>query len=400
MKKSLYFVLLFITSGLFCSQQLSTAITENGSQKSAVSDTLFHLNIPPRPEKATGGNRMATRLASQSLNNREKAIIHEIRNGNVPSFARKLRSIKINQDIGTKSYELELFALCDYLAIGSDEDYLYTPMTPSAAQFIADELNCTLPTSRLVSTIYNAAELKLRPQPIPPSNRMTTVPVFRDHTDSIKQQIISLGFDRSSDSIIGGNKKDVIISNKIYSTDRNYDRVVIYGWHRGVNDPIQPVYNGHNAQYADYSHGVRLIANLAFLNGDSVYVTELMQDARLSALVSSEGKITIPYYPANGVFTGLRTPEIGNELDFQLHQNFPNPFNPTTIIYYQLAKAMPVDLSVYNLLGQKIATLVAKPQTAGDYQVAWNAFDFPSGMYVYKLRTGALEEKRTMLLVR
>ncbi|MCA9733787.1 MAG: T9SS type A sorting domain-containing protein [Deferribacteres bacterium] len=387
---------LFITFWLL-SVQLTVKVMAGTATEN---DTLIYLNIPERPEKALVASQIVPRISSLSLNNREKAIIHEFMNGNVPSFARKMRQIKITQKIGTTDYELLLFALCDYIAIGSDVNYLYTPLTPSAAQFIADQVQCTLPTSRLVNVIYNAAELKLNPQPIPPSNQMTTVPVFRDHTDSIKQQIATLGFDRASDSIVGGNKKDIIISNKIYSTDRSYERVVIYGWHRSINDPIQPVYNGHNAQYADYSHGVRLIANLAFLNGDSVMVTDLMQDSRLSALVSSEGRISTPYYPANSVFTGMNTPDFDDEMEFQLHQNYPNPFNPTTMIFYQLAKAMPVDLSVYNLLGQKIATLVAQQQSAGSYHVAWDAFDLPSGTYIYKLRTGVFEESRKMLLVR
>ena len=149
----------------------------------------------------------------------------------------------------------------------------------------------------MVDLVYSKAEIKLRPQPIPPSALMTTVPVFMQHTDSIMQQIDQLGPYRSADHIIAGHKKDIIISNKIYSADRSYDRVVIYGWHRSENDPIQPVYNGHDAQYADYSHGVRLISKSAFINEDSLQLDDILMDPNLAILLSQEGVIAKPYYP-------------------------------------------------------------------------------------------------------
>jgi hypothetical protein len=75
---------------------------------------------------------------------------------------------------------------------------------------------------------------------------------------------------------------------------------------------------------------------------------------------------------------------------FVLHRNFPNPFNPTTTIQYELAEAGQVILSVYNLLGQQVAELVNSAQTVGVYQVQWDGRDSrgevaASGMYLYRL---------------
>ena len=263
----------------------------------STSDTLCFLNIPERPENALEGSEFVAKVSGMSIPDRETAAAREILSGNVPSFSRKLRSLKINQIIDAKDHELILFTACDYMAVGSDQDYVYIPLLPSTAQLLADELMCTLPTKKIVDYIYTNAGIKLFPQPIPPSDKMITIPVFRQHTDSIKQQISALGLDRSADSIISGHKKDIIISNKVYSPDRSYDRVVIYGWHSGVNDPIQPVYNGHTAKYADYSHGVRLISRLAFLNGDSIQVDDILKDPELSVLLSDEGLIGKPSYP-------------------------------------------------------------------------------------------------------
>ena len=71
---------------------------------------------------------------------------------------------------------------------------------------------------------------------------------------------------------------------------------------------------------------------------------------------------------------------------FTLSQNFPNPFNPITMINYELPITNYVDLSIYNLLGQKVATLVDKKQAAGHYQVQWDASGLASGIYIYQLK--------------
>jgi hypothetical protein len=73
---------------------------------------------------------------------------------------------------------------------------------------------------------------------------------------------------------------------------------------------------------------------------------------------------------------------------FVLHQNYPNPFNPTTMINYQLPMNSSVELSIYNLLGQKVATLVDEQKRAGYHRVEWDASGFASGVYLYRLQAG------------
>jgi hypothetical protein len=149
----------------------------------------------------------------------------------------------------------------------------------------------------MVDKIYMNSDIRLRPQPIPPSDKMTTIPVFRQHTDSIKQQVAQLGMDRSPTDLMAGHKKDLIISNKIYDPGKSGGRVVIYGWHQSENDPIQPVYNGHIARYADYSHGVRFLSRFALINGEPVQMDVVLKDPVLHRLLSVEGMIQKPYYP-------------------------------------------------------------------------------------------------------
>ena len=392
-------LILILTKVIFGQSESAILASDNRLELTA-NDTVWHLNIPERLEDAIEGSEFVDQVTDLNITDREKAVAREILSGNVPSFSRKLRPLKISQTVHSKSYELTFFVTCDYMAIGSDQDYLYIPMTPSTAQYLADKLNCSLPTKKIVDIIYTKAEIKLKPQPIPPSDKMTTVPVFKQHTDSIKQQIIEIGFDRSDDNIIAGHKKDIIISNKIYSPDRTYDRVVIYGWHLSEHNPIQPVYNGHIAMYADYSHGVRLISQLAFINGDSIQVDDILKDPNLSILLSSEGVISKPYYPPSDIFTSIERRFESSQIDFKLDQNYPNPFNPTTIINYQLSKISLVDLSIFNIIGEKVVTLVSEKQPAGNYKVEWDAQSYSSGIYIYKLRAGFYERSRKMILLR
>ena len=120
-----------------------------------------------------------------------------------------------------------------------------------------------------------------------------------DHTDSVRGQLLSRDMERPEHGLMAGHKKDIILSGKIYEHDYASDRVVIYGWHRGDKDPIQPVYNGHASHYADYSHGVRVVAKTAMLNGRPVQLEEILKDPLLSKLLSDEGPLDRPGYPVD-----------------------------------------------------------------------------------------------------
>jgi hypothetical protein len=83
-----------------------------------------------------------------------------------------------------------------------------------------------------------------------------------------------------------------------------------------------------------------------------------------------------------------------------LHQNYPNPFNASTIVNYQLPLSNYVRLEIYNLLGQKVATLVDGKQKAGHKSVHWDASALSSGLYFYRLTVGDLAETRRMMLIK
>jgi len=109
----------------------------------------------------------------------------------------------------------------------------------------------------------------------------------------------------------------------------------------------------------------------------------------VSKIIRIEGSLVI------GVDAPLKAPN-----NSKLFLNYPNPFNPSTSIKYELAEDAFVVLKVYDLLGKKVADLVDEKQNAGTYNVEWNASNFPSGIYYYKITTGNFSDTRKMLLIK
>ena len=90
----------------------------------------------------------------------------------------------------------------------------------------------------------------------------------------------------------------------------------------------------------------------------------------------------------------------GAPLAFHLEQNYPNPFNPSTTINYTVGHAGKVTLTIFNLLGQEIATIVDGEVVAGRHEARWNAAGAASGVYFYRLNAGGYTSTRKLIVLK
>jgi enterochelin esterase-like enzyme len=103
------------------------------------------------------------------------------------------------------------------------------------------------------------------------------------------------------------------------------------------------------------------------------------------------------FFPKGNTPVGVNTVKQNNTI---LGQNYPNPFGLTTTIKYNVSGTNHVTLTVYNMHGQEVLTLVNEIKKPGSYEVIWNATNYPGGVYFYKLEAGSLTESRKMLVLK
>src|SRR4029079_8027096 len=108
--------------------------------------------------------------------------------GNFPDFLREFKTVPINGTLKSsgKDVTATLEVMPDYLAVGSDDDFVRIPMTPQTAQQIADGFGCTLPTRKMVDGIDRAAEVRLAPHPM--TVEREAVATFAEHNAIIEKQ--------------------------------------------------------------------------------------------------------------------------------------------------------------------------------------------------------------------
>jgi hypothetical protein len=243
--------------------------------------------ISPRSSFAMTGSEFAKVLSATDRSGREQAIVSQIIKGNLPDFLRRLKPVQLVQKVGERrTVTATIFVMPDYLAIGSDRDFLLMPMSWYAATAIAVRLGFILPTKKMVDAIFEQSDVHLSPAPMPPGPQMRSMACFSEHNRRVKEQRLSLGCPLGA--LISGHKKDVVLTNRLGET---LGRVAIYGWHRLSGNPIQPLTIVHGGNYADYSHGIRLVSNVVLIDGEPRSIYEVLGDPTLATILSDEGPI-------------------------------------------------------------------------------------------------------------
>jgi hypothetical protein len=244
--------------------------------------------MPDRPAGALGGHAFAQSIRGLTDDEREMRIREQLLTGNIPQFLRRLVPIELHAPAGHGlPIDIVICAAPDYLAIGSDEDFMLMPMRLATALSLASETGFTLPTPRIVDAIYAQAIVHVAPQPLPASSEMRSTDYSVRHDELVRAQRVAQ--DIALGDLTAGDKKDLVLTNRLWS---HLDRVAIYGWHMLDGKPIQSLSTLHGWRYADYSHGARLISTRVFVHGKPRSIFDAMQDSRFAEALSGEGPLT------------------------------------------------------------------------------------------------------------
>lgn len=243
--------------------------------------------IPHRTMGAIDASSFVASAHQLSGEKREALILDQIFTGNIPGFLRHLHPVTIKKIMHNGAVTtITLCVMPDYLAVGSNRDFLRVPMGMKTAVSIAQRFDFALPTPKIVDAIYAQADKRLVPKPMTPGPKMTSTNYYSQHNRLVEQQRKAKGI--SLGSLLAGQKKDLVITNHLRDKP---GRVAIYGWQHPDGKPIQPLSTVHSAEYADYSHGVRLISTTAYVNGKKRSLYDLLEDPKLAPMISKEGRI-------------------------------------------------------------------------------------------------------------
>ena len=247
------------------------------------------LRLPERPADAIGGSEFARRTSGLSAAERDREVVAELEHGNVPSFLRQLTPVELRTRAADgHTLAATIWVTPDYLAIGSDDDFLYVPLTYYSATTVADCFGSVLPTASMVDAIYEQSAYHLTPAPLPAGPLMRSNLYLSKHQQRIDEQRSGLPLGQ----LISGHKKDLVLSNRLRQLP---GRVAIYGWHRAPGHPIQPLSTVHGARYVDYSHGVRLVSTTVVVGGRPLSIYDALQDSQVAPVLSREGVTPDPW---------------------------------------------------------------------------------------------------------
>jgi hypothetical protein len=203
---------------------------------------------------------------------------------------------------------------------------------------------------------------------------------------------------KAQDSRVFKNLGEEVFHLNVESMNVNANQIL--EWNRDANIPDEWTFT-----FTDNETGEEIIMDENFSYSfiqDEISSSSAKSASKLSKSLSvnkdpdEKPRFTIKLSKGNATSN-----EIGNTPEsFTLEQNYPNPFNPTTSIQYSVAQAGPVAMTVYNVMGQKVATLVNETKSAGTYRVNWDATNMASGIYHYRLQSAGKVITRQMTLIK
>ena len=163
----------------------------------------------------------------------------------------------------------------------------------------------------------------------------------------------------------------------------------------GSNLLIEICFNNNSYTLNSYVQG-STAPGMTFHNHADLPTGDGCVDITTGALQTVRPNICV----VSNVITNNGNLQSGIPSEFKLHQNYPNPFNPVTKIKFDVPKSSFVSLKVYDILGREVSVLVKENKQAGSYTVDFNASEFTSGVYFYRLETASFADVKKMILVK
>jgi hypothetical protein len=241
------------------------------------------LDLPPRASDAPSGYEVARAIQRLSIAEREEHIYREISRGNVPSWLRELGRVELTGEVDGRTRRVTFWATPDYLAVGSDSDFVTVPVSPGTALRIAELVGGSLPTPRMV----DAVRARLAPIRIPPDEYITTVAYFVRHDRLVHAQ---RRLHRVPPGVfVAGHKVDVVLATGTLATGTLAPGASagIYGWHRMDGTPIQPLYADIRETWVSYNLGVRLLDRGLLVDGVRRDLQDALRDPGISPLLTA-----------------------------------------------------------------------------------------------------------------
>jgi len=228
-----------------------------------------------------------------------------------------------------------------------------------------------VPAERPVTKLYKNNNSIINTTPTPPTNLSST----------IGEQEVTLNWDKSIDNETSQNG---LAYNLVISTSP------------GGYDVVSPM--------ADRTNGFRRVVALGNTNHNNSWTIKDLQVEKTYywSVQAIDNNFAGSSFADEQTFNMVTDVDeiVSTPKDYYLNQNFPNPFNPTTTIKYDIKERAFVGLKIYDILGREAVVLINKEQNAGSYEVELNATELPSGVYFYQLRAGSFIKTKKMILLR
>lgn len=210
----------------------------------------------------------------------------------------------------------------------------------------------------------------------------------------------------------GSSGSDIFAPPQRFSTSGIYivDSAVSAGWKEFIKEVRDTIGAGQEFDFdVRNKTGSPLSLNFSIGNGFSGYRVYLVdRDLNKSYNLADTGRIAVPAFNTVKKYSVLiGTPSYVNgklsELvphTFSLYQNYPNPFNPVTVIRFEIPVRERVVLTVYDVLGRRVRTLMNASESPGIYEIPFDGSELASGVYFYRIRAGSFSKVRKMLLLK